>query len=475
MKLKQFWKSLLIVVCGIAPQYAVAEQSNVGERPNILFIIADDLGARLGCYGEPVVKTPNLDRLAKEGILFERCYVQRPTCAPSRASMLSGLYLHQDLSGLFDRHPDPRKPRITALPHLLRKHGYYTARVGKIYHYGVPNDIGTPGSDHPHSWDLTVNNDGWDGYYHRENLDKVHRQPDPYWKGWGVAVTYLDPEVPDEEMVDGVGTVEAIRIMGSHHPDKTGKPLMLCVGYFATHPPMIAPKRHWDVINRDEIKLPRVPDGDRDTFPKGAIPLQGPGHNYLPEKVGTDYTQAYYAAIHFLDSEIGKLVDALKANALGDNTIIVVTGDQGFHLGEHDHWHKTTAFDPSSHVPLIILDPRSSVKGQRVKGICGLIDLYPTLCDLVDVEPEHKLSGVSLKPQLENTSLPTKGWELTQFENGVSLRTDQYRYTELKDGVMLYDLQEDPKEWRNLAGNPEVAETEGALKAKLNSTLESFK
>jgi arylsulfatase A-like enzyme len=465
---------IALMSCNFSTTEKQATAKKTTDQPNILFIIADDLGARLSCYGEPVVQSPNMDKLALEGTLFERCYSQVPTCGPSRSSMLSGLYNHEDQSAMWERFPDHENPTLTALPHLLRKNGYFTARVGKIYHYGVPNEIGTPGHDQIHSWDMTVNNDGWDGFYHINNLKKVHRQPDPFWQEWGVAVTYLDPEVPDEEMVDGVGTQEAIRIIESHHPDKTGKPFMLSVGYYSTHPPMIAPKKHWDAIDRDQIKLPEVPENDRSTFPKNAIPLQGPGHNYIPDSVGIDYTQAYYAAIHFVDSEIGKLVDALKANNLDDNTIIVITGDQGFHLGEHDHWHKTTAFEPSQHVPLIIIDPRTGVKGQRVEGLCGLIDLYPTLCDLTGVKPDHKLSGISLKPQLSDASLPTKEWELSQFvyqKHGFSLRTERYRYTELDDGVMLYDLIEDPKETNNLAGKPEMKETEMMLKAKLASII----
>ena len=470
--LKKTWIYAALVGCMNAMPCLAIGQAEVAEKPNVLFIISDDLGARLACYGEPAVNSPNLDRLAKQGTLFERCYTQRPTCGPSRNSMLSGLYNHE--TGMMSMHARMRDSKIPlkTLPHLFRKNGYYTARVGKVYHMGVPNDIGTPGVDDPKSWDMAVNNDGWDGYSNVENLKRVKRHPGP-WKGWGVAVTYLDPDIADEQMVDGNGTQEAIRILESHHPEKTGKPLMLFMGYFRPHPPMIAPRKHWDAIDRDAIQLPDVPEDDRETFPKGAIPLQGFGHNYLPDDVGRDYAHAYYASIHFIDSEIGKLINALKVNGLDDNTIIVVTGDQGFHLGEHHHWHKTTAFEPSFHVPLIIVDPRIQSKGQRANGICGLIDIYPTLCDLAGIKPEHQLSGTSLKPRLQDASQPGKEWELTQLQNGVSLRTERFRYTRLNDGTMLYDLHEDPHEWRNLAGFSEYADIEASLDSQLAAIMNS--
>ncbi len=440
-------------------------------RPNVLFIISDDLGARLACYGESAARSPNLDRLATQGTLFERCYTQRPTCGPSRMSMLSGLYIHESgLNGQKSRITGSKVPAIT-LPHLFRKNGYTTARVGKVLHMDVPGDIGTAGTDDPQAWDFTVNNTGWDAK--AQNLAKVKRYGPR--SDHSVAVNYLDPDIPDEEMVDGVGTTAALRIMKEQHPDKTGKPLMLFMGYFRTHPPMIAPRKHWDAIDPQEIRIPKFPEDDRKDMPKGAMPLGGTGHHFLPENIGREYAHAYYASIHFIDHEVGKLVEGLKANGLADNTLIVFTGDQGFHLGEHGYWHKTSAFDPSCHVPLIIIDPRSAAKGQRSAGLCGLIDLYPTLCDLAGIPPEHPLSGKSLVPRLGNPEAAGKEWELTQLENGVTLRTGRYRYTELINGVMLYDLEDDPNEWHNLAGRPETADKEASLRKLLAQIVNSSK
>ncbi len=457
---------LFVGILGTIPWLALAESTGT-ERPNVLFIISDDLGARLGCYGERAARSPNLDRLASQGTLFERCFTQRPTCGPSRMSMLSGLYLHE--SGLVKQKSKITESKVPAisLPRLFRDSGYRTARVGKVFHMGVPGDIGTADSDEINAWDVTINNTGWDA--RPENLAKVKRYRPG--KNHSVAVNYLDPNIPSERMVDGLGTNAALELMAEHHPDKTSKPLMLFMGYFRVHPPMIAPRKHWDAIDADEIKLPEVQKSSRENIPKGALPLSGPGHNFLPKKIGREYAHAYYASIHFIDHEVGKLLSGLKRLGLDKNTVIVFTGDQGFHLGEHNYWHKTSAFDPSCHVPLIIYDPRSGKGEQRHSGICGLIDIYPTLCDLAGIKPTHTLSGKSLTPILQDAGLPGKEWELTQLRNGISLRSDEYRYTELKNGNMLYDLKNDPNEHTNLAGRPEIADREKLLREKLHGIL----
>jgi arylsulfatase A-like enzyme len=455
--------------------FSSAKADNQQEsKPNILFIISDDLGARLACYGEPAVKSPNLDRLAERGVLFERCYAQRPTCGPSRMSMLSGLYPHQSgLHGQTDLIGESRV-KATSLPHLFRKNGYFTARVGKVFHMSISKDIGQSGADDVPAWDVFVNNTGWDAQ--PDNVAETKRFGTR--SNVGVLINYLDPPIEDEDMADGVGTQAALRIMKERHPDQTGKPLMLFMGYYRPHPPVIAPRRHWDAIDPSAITLPVVPEDDRDDIPNSAFdliskPADFRSFHFIPDEVGLAYTHAYYAAIHFIDGEVQKLLDGLKANGLDQNTIVVFTGDQGFHLGEHGYWHKTSSFEPSFHVPLIIYDPRSEVQGTRVKGLAGLIDLYPTLCELAGIEPEHALSGNSLVPMLRDPNRNGKPWELSELKDGMSLRTDRYRYSQPGRGnaTMLYDLQNDPNEWTNLAGNPGYAEIEARHRAILEPLL----
>ena len=458
----------MTLVFGLGPDLRADE----GERPpNILFVIADDLGARLGCYGDRQARTPHLDSLAARGVLFQNCFTQYPTCGPSRASMLSGLYPFETSAYGNGARIFTGDSGVTMLPALFRQRGYFTARVGKIFHMGIPDGIGRAGADDPAAWDIAINNTGWDG--HKQNIEqaiKYGKHPNP-----GVAVSYLNPDVANEDMADGVGTEEALRLMSEKHPNKTGKPLMLCVGYYRPHPPMIVPRSHWDAISEEDLKLPSVPDGDRADIPVINFHLPDAGFNFIPDDFGRKYTQAYYAAVHFVDAEVAKLLAGLEANGLQENTVIVFTGDQGFHLGEHGHWHKSTFFEEACRVPLIIVDPRAKSGGGQHRGLCGLIDLYPTLCDLTGIAPVHKLSGQSLVPVLQDPSRSGKNWELTQgAPRGASIRTERYRYTEWfggQRGSMLYDLRHDPHEFTNLVEDEKHKEILAQLKYQLSQTM----
>lgn len=387
--------------------------------------------------------------------------------------MLNGLYPYE--TGITDnRTPITQsKVKCTSLPHLFRKNGYFTARVGKVFHMGIPRGIGRSGEDDPNAWDLAVNNTGWDAK--EENYTQATKYGT--FSSPGVAIAYHDPAIEDDEMADGVGTREAVRIMSEHHPAKTGKPLMLFMGYYRPHPPMIAPRSHWNAIDESAITIPDVPAGDHDDIPPVNFHLREEDFNFIPDAIGRSYTQAYYAAVSFIDNEVGKLIEGLKRNGFDRNTIIVFTGDQGFHLGEHGHWHKSTFFEEACRVPLIIADLRTRPAGEKTDGICGLIDLYPTLCELAGLKPEHKLSGKSLGPVLRDPSLPGKEMELTQGNpEGAGLRTERYRYTEWKggrNGVMLYDLKNDPHEFTNLAGIAEYTEKVEEMKKKLATLMDS--
>jgi len=456
---------LLMIVMGCQ-----APDSGDYEKPNFLFIIADDLGARLGCYGDPDAVTPCLDRLAQQGILFKNCFTQFPSCGPSRASMLSGLYPFET-GNISNGIPYETNKGFISLPRLFRQRGYVTARVGKIFHMPIPGGIGQAGTDDAGAWDVAINNSGWDGLKKNYSSAKMYKSKKP-----GTAVGYLSPDIKDEAMADGRGTQEALRLMVDKHPLKTGKPLMLFVGYYRPHPPLISPKSHWDQIDFSAIMLPQVPADDRKDIPKIAFQNSRSSHNHIPESVGLSYSQAYHAAVNFIDSEVAKLLAGLKKNSLDKNTIIVFTGDQGFHLGEHHHWHKSTFFEQACRVPLIIKDPRTGIRGKTSEGLCGLIDLYPTLCELAEIKPQHELSGKSLVPRLKKPTLPGKKMELTQWKlNGVSVRDIRYRYSEWsggEKGSMLYDLQNDPHEFHNLVTVPEHAETVSRMKSLLSEIID---
>ena len=463
---------VLCAILGIGAFLSVPSATADEQRPNILFIIADDLGARVGCFGDKFAVSPNLDKLAEQGTAFQRCYTQRPTCGPSRASMLCGLYPFE--SGLVKQKQkvtDSEIPAV-ALPQLFREAGYSTARVGKVFHMGIPGGIGGAGSDLEAAWDVAVNNTGWDA--DPENYATAHNHSGS--KQFGTAVAYLDPDITDDAMADGVGTREAIRLMESLHPDQTGKPLMLFMGYYRPHPPMVVPRKHWEAIPEDSITIPTFPEDNRADLPRSAFYYgkggkQEAGFHFIPDPAARGYSRAYYAAVHFIDQEVGRLLAALDRLGLKDNTVIVFAGDQGFHLGEHGYWHKTSPFEPACRVPLIIVDPRSDSGGDQPEGLCGLIDVYPTLCELALVPPQHALSGKSLVSLMRNSDAEGKSWELTELSNGKSIRTNRFRYTQLPDGEMLFDLADDPNEWNNLASDPSMNEQ----KSRLRGILESLK
>jgi len=450
-------------------------ERKVKQPPNVLFIIADDLADRLACYGDSVAITPNLDRLADKGVVFTNNFCQYPTCGPSRASLLSGLYPFEsgytsNAAGSFNEH----LPGVTTLPRLFRENGYFTARVGKIFHMGIPGGIGGPGTDDTLAWDVALNNTGYDADI------KVWKKATHVGntRGTGVRVVYDNPEIEDSEMADGQGLYNAIQLMRENNPQKTGKPLFLAYGIYRPHPPMIVPEKHWDAIDISKFRIPYVPDNDRNDIPEINWHLKDSGFNYIPDIHAINYAHAYYAAIHFVDDLAGKLIQELENEGMADNTIIVFCGDQGFHLGEHGHWHKSSMFEEACRVPLIVYDPRQNEKGKKCNNLTGLIDIYPTLCELAGIKAPHQLSGLSLKPQLNNVKTPGKEFEFTMGSpRGYGIRTSKYRYTEWRkdkvntDYSMLYDLEKDTKEFNNIIDEPEYSNIVKELKQKLDSAI----
>ncbi len=462
-------KAILLIALLLAPLASLHAADLPPQSPNILFIVADDLDTRLGCYGDPMARTPHIDRLAASGVRFDRAYCQLPSCGPSRVSMLTGLYPWQ--TGLVGNNERFRKklPEIVTLPQWLRQHGYFSARVGKIYHMGIPGDIGRAGDDDPKSWDLTINNTGWDA--HPDTEAAIHRTAPE--GGLGVTPAWLAGEAPEEEFSDAVGTREAIRILRDHHSAKTGQPLFLAMGYYRPHPPLVAPKKYFDYYPPGAIQQPLVPAGDRKDIPPLAFEQTSPRFNFIPETHARSYTQARYAAVSFVDTQVGLLLAALSVDGRLDNTVVILVGDQGFHLGEHGHWHKTTLFEEGCRVPLIIAGPRSTTGGQTYPFPVELVDIFPTVCDMVGLKMPHPSPGQSLRAQLRDVSAAADKKMAVTFvrQGGYSLRTERYRYTEWQGGaagVELYDHQTDPHEWRNLA---EVAERP-AIVAELSHQLQ---
>jgi iduronate 2-sulfatase len=434
------------------------------ERLNVLFIAVDDLSVALGCYGDLMAKTPNIDRLAATGVRFDRAYNQLPLCNPTRASVMTGLRPDQIKVYDLDRHFRDELPGVVTLPQAFMKSGWSSARVGKIYHYNVPASIGTDGFDDAPSWQLTVNPKGRD-----KAEEELIFNAEPHRK-ISAALSWLAADGEGSEQTDGMITTEAIRLM-ERMERKADEPFFLGVGFFRPHTPYVAPKKYFEMYPLDEIRLPYAPTGDRDDIPTAAFAHNCPVPNYgLDELTLRKAIQAYYACVSFVDAQVGRLLEALDRLEIANETIVVFWSDHGYHLGEHGGiWQKRTLFEQGARAPLIIRAPRMPGNGVSCRRVVEFVDLYPTLTELANVQSPMGLAGRSLVPLLENPLAEWDGYAVTQILRpaddrlseqvmGCSIRTDRWRYTEWaegKYGIELYDHHADPQEFQNLALRPD--------------------
>lgn len=366
------------------------------EKPNVLFIAVDDLNCDLSCYGHGLVKSPNIDRLAKRGVRFEKAYCQYPVCNPSRSSFLTGLY--PDQTGVLSNGDDFRNtvPDVVTLPQHFKKNGYYVARVGKIFHYGVPTQIGTPGDDDPVSWQHVVNPVGIDKTVEKEG--KIHSlKPGSY----GGTLSWLRVESEDAEHTDGIGTAAMIDLLTEHHPQKTGKPFFLAMGFYRPHTPYVAPAHYFDLYPQASIDPVMEKAGDRDDIPLAAL-HDRPKQRELTVPERKEIIQAYYASITLMDTLVGQLLDSLTKLKLDQNTIIVFVSDHGYHLGAHGLWQKGDLFEGSCRVPMIISIPKMKTAGTTAPHVVEMIDLYPTLTELAGLSTPEHVMGKSLVPVLRD-------------------------------------------------------------------------
>lgn len=456
-----------------ATQTLFAEEN---QRFNVLFVAVDDLNCSLGCYGHRVAKTPYFDSLAARAVVFENAYCQLPLCNPSRASVLTGRRPDEIKVYDLDRHFRDAMPNLVTLPQLFKEHGWFTARVGKLYHYNVPNGIGTDGLDDPISWQQRFNPKGRDTLEEEKITNAEPHRP------ISAALSWLAADGQDTEQTDGMIATEAIRLMREHRDE----PFFLGVGFFRPHTPYVAPKKYFDLYPISTLKLPYAPAGDRDDIPPAAFAHNCPIPNYgLSEETCIRALQAYYASVSFVDAQLGRLVEAVDELGLSEKTIIVVWSDHGYHLGEHlGVWQKRCLFEESARAPLIVRAPKADGNGHACERVVEFVDIYPTIADLCGLSIASDLTGKSLVGLLND---PRRDWEsfaVTQVLRpgdgepvmGRTIRTSRWRYTQWNGGEQgqeLYDHQNDPNEFNNLAQLPEYHALMAGLRKDLASRAQS--
>lgn len=420
------------------------------EKPNVLFLAVDDLNdwiTPLG--GHPQSATPNIDRLAKRGMLFTSTYCAAPACNPSRAALMTGI--RPSTSGVYN-NPDPWRvamPDAVTLPQHFMAHGYTALGSGKIYHGSFPD---------PASWD-----EYWPSKTKQTPGDPmppnrpINGIPNTAHFDWG-PVDVDDAEMGDAQVADWV-----IQQLGR----KYDKPFFLACGMFRPHLPWYVPQKYFDQFPLEDIRLPEVLKDDLDDIPPAGIRMARPDRDHAKVVKYNQWhkaVQGYLASIAFCDGQIGRVLDALDASPYASNTIIVFWTDHGWHLGEKEHWRKFALWEEATRTPMLIVAP-GVAPGSRCDTPVGLIDIYPTLADLCGLPARDELAGASLRPLLEDSNA---AWErpalTTHGRNNHALRSTRYRYIRYEDGSEeLYDHQVDPMEWKNLAGDPEYGEVKQGL------------
>ena len=448
----------IALLSATAPLLAAAAPKQ-GEKPNVLFIAFDDLNDWVGCLGgHPNAKTPNIDKLAKDGILFTNAACSAPVCNPSRVSILTGML--PSTTGVYNNRKHMRTSSVGAsvvtLPQYFKQFGYKTLRTGKIGHHLSPVD--------KPSWDENFPSDT----KHKplastpEGIRSFEKEGSFKWK-------FGPLNMKDKETDDGMVASWAVDQLNKKHD----KPFFLAVGMYHPHLPWFAPKKYFDMHPLDSIQLPKVKDDDRNDISDFAQKWDNNHGNEHHKTITSEpgmwkkKVQAYLASCSFADAQIGRVVDALKKTEYADNTIIVLWSDHGWHLGEKQHWTKFTLWEESARIPFIFAGSaiKDERRGQTTPNPVSLVDVFPTLVELCDLPKYDKNDGISLVPILNN---PKMEWEqpalTTHGANNFSLRTTRWRYIRWRTGdEELYDHQNDPNEWTNLATKPEYAELKKSL------------
>jgi len=430
------------------------------QKPNVLFIAVDDLRPELGCYGNTVIKTPNFDRLAKRGMVFTRAYCQQAVCSPSRASIMTGK--RPDATRVWDleTHFRVALPNVKTIGQYFKENGYFSQGMGKIYHGGFDDEA------------------TWSTPWMTPKAPIYAKDPTPAdvvkedAKGKGKGVAFEAGDVADDFYTDGKTSRLAAQTIAELH--KKGQPFFLAVGLSKPHLPFVSPKKYWDLY--DPAKIPDTASpfpvgapayvGDNDSGEFRAYTNVPPkdkklARTPLPPAFAAQVRHGYYAAISYTDANLGIVLDALEKEGIADNTVIVVWGDHGWKLGDHEEWGKHTNFEIDTRVPLIFSFPGQKTAGQKSSSLVEFVDVYPTLADLCGL-PKPDVDGVSLKPVLENPAVTVKPVAISQYPKTAGLNKKDGAKGTAKRDVMGYSIRDDRWRltlWRSLADN-KIVDTE---------------
>lgn len=475
---------LLALMMVLPVAEASGGRERIETRANVLFIAVDDLKPALGCAGDRHARTPNIDRLAARGTVFRRAYCQQAVCSPSRSSLLTGR--RPDSTRVYDLETHFRKalPEVITLPQHFKNNGYYVHGVGKIYH---------PGYNDPPSWSVAWEAPRAPGMGPEGQKRLAELKAEARERGEDVSkVRGLPVEAPalaDEELADGWIARRAIEILRERKGQE--QPFFLAVGFLKPHLPFVAPERYWRMHDAESLLVWRSsepPIGAPSFAPQfggelrqyDGVPRTGP----LAEDLSRKLVHGYYAAVSYMDAQVGRLLDALEELELSGKTVVILWGDHGWHLGDHGMWCKHTNYEQATRSALVVRAPGQKVSGRGSDALVEFVDIYPTLSELCGLPEPEGVEGYSFAPLLNDPEQPWKKAAFSQYPRGggpgvgplmgYAVRTDRYRYVEWRKResgeVMareLYDHESDPGEDRNVANEPErrpiIADLAGVL------------
>ncbi|MEN3941863.1 sulfatase [Prosthecobacter sp. SYSU 5D2] len=482
---------------------ALSLQAALPERPHVLLICVDDLKPAIGCYGDPLAKTPNLDRLAARGMRFDLAYCNQAVCAPSRNNLLLGS--RSTSLGIYNLSDNFRKavPNAVTMPQYFQKHGWRTEAIGKILHTGHGNN------DDDASWSVPAIKEKVveyldpansangqltreEAFFTNQELGRIRELP----RG----AAWENTDVADNAYADGrIADAGILRLRAAK--EKPGEPLFLALGFVKPHLPFTAPKKYWDRHDRAAFPLPKrtMPPDDAPAYAGKTL---GELNNYDPvpqeppltEEMQRTLMHGYYASVSFMDAQLGRVLDELDALGLAEQTLIVLWGDHGWHLGDHGMWTKHTNYEQANRIPLIFVAPGVAKGGSSTLQPAETVDVLPTLVELAGLPPlkgPQSMDGISLVPVLKDPAARVRDHATHAFPRqrqgqpvmGRAIRTERYRLVEWKKpgapdetaDLELYDYQEDPLETRNLAAaQPEVVARLRAILKKHPEAAASF-